>query len=477
MKPKIFAYYLPQFHQIEENDLWWGEGFTEWTNVRGASPLFTGHKQPRVPTTLGYYDIVEDDSIIHRQIELARSNGISGFCFYYYHFAPGKRLLDNPIERYLGDRSLDFPYCLMWANETWTRRWRGTEFEREILLEQDRSDALLECVAHDLARHFQDPRYLRVGDRPVLQIYRPANFDKPSESLKKLRAIWKEDYSLDVHLCGGLTYDESNPAVYGYDASFEFPPHWRTADTLKSMRHAQPVDSFQGTIFSYSKNVAKEISKPFPDGACYPTVMLNWDNTARKKGRAIAFHGFSLFLFFHWLRFAMKRAEMTLPEGNALVFINAWNEWAEGSYLEPDSHFDDRCLRVVKAVADDLDWQGFVGVADPDLKDELLRDTTSTAKSMLQEQIDDFEDAADPDRQGGRDRGSNAHYEELLEAVASASQRKKVLRTKVDNLKKRIETLETKLLLSKKENVFYRKSISARLARPFMKLESKIFNK
>ena len=347
---KLIAYYLPQFHPIPENDEWWGRGFTEWRNVARAFPVFSGHYQPRAPGELGYYDLRVVD-VMRRQVELAKLYGISAFCFHFYWFA-GKRLLELPIENYLANADLDLPFSLCWANETWSRRWSGSE--QDVLIGQRHSAADDIAVIRYLHRYFRDGRYLKIGGRPVLTVYRPSLFPDMAATIGR----WREEMARlgypGIYLIATNAFGFCNHREYGFDALSEFPPHQSAAPNIE---HTLGVSKFRtgGRVRSYATTVALEKLKPPVEEVVHPGVMPAWDNSPRKPENGQIYHGSTPALFADWLRHAVGRAGQH-PAGERLVFINAWNEWAEGAYLEPDLRFGygylDACAAAVRANAE-----------------------------------------------------------------------------------------------------------------------------
>lgn len=328
---KLVAYYLPQFHPIPENDKWWGKGFTEWTNVGKALPSFVGHYQPRLPGELGYYDLRGEDTM-PRQIELAKQHGISAFCFYYYWF-DGHRLLERPVEKLLRDSSLDIEYCLCWANENWSRRWDGSE--NDILMAQNHSEDDDLAIIDDLARFFKDDRYLKVDGKPVLVVYRANILPEVQKTIDRWRARCIDSGIGDIHLVAAETFGLKDPTKIGFDAGVEFPPHGVHAGEITSeLTHYH--DTSKVTIYDYNDVVEAESPREYPEYRLYRSAMPSWDNTARKGINANVFHNSTPSRFKHWLTSLIKQSKQHLPRGERLIFINAWNEWAEGAYLEPD---------------------------------------------------------------------------------------------------------------------------------------------
>jgi len=337
LRAKAIAFYLTQFHAIPENDEWWGKGFTEWTNVARGYPRFIDHYQPRVPRDLGFYDLGQD-GVLERQVEMARAAGIHGFSFYYYWF-DGKRLLENPLERFLADRSIDFPFCLMWANENWTRRWDGQE--EELLMEQtydpDRDADLID----DLQRHFDDDRYIRIGGRPVLLIYRLDIIPDLRDSVDRWRRIWKLRHGEDPLILAAQTFGNSDdPRPFGLDGAFEFPPHQVGGHGGWLNDELELLDpTFTAGVLSYATSMKASLSRLHPDFPLVKTIIPSWDNDARRQGQGLVVHGSTPDLYENWLRGLADIATAHPVDGESLVFINAWNEWAEGAYLEPDVHY------------------------------------------------------------------------------------------------------------------------------------------
>lgn len=344
---KLLAFYLPQFHTIPENDAWWGKDFTEWTNVRPARPLYPGHDQPRIPGDLGYYSL-EDAAVRERQAELARSHGIHGFCYYFYWFG-GKRLLHKPLDDMLRSGTPDFPFCVIWANETWTRRWDGRD--KDILLEQTYGEDDARAFARELIPLFQDPRYIRVDGKPMLLIYRPADIPDPVRYTRLWRDVWRDAGVGEVHLVCALTTRYSDPLRAGFDAAVEFPPH---KSVFAYPRKLDPdtvglTPGFSGEAYDYREFVTNSLRSPEPHFSLYRTLMLRWDNTARLKTASTMFMHCDPTVYTLWLARTIARAIKTHPVAERFVFINAWNEWAEGTYLEPDVTYGDQFLQATRS--------------------------------------------------------------------------------------------------------------------------------
>ncbi|CAI2932539.1 glycosyltransferase WbsX family protein [Aminobacter niigataensis] len=346
---RLIAYYLPQYHAIAENDAWWGKGFTEWRNVARAFPVFEGHYQPRMPGELGYYDLRLPE-VMERQVELAKLYGISAFCFHFYWFG-GRRLLEGPLDHYLETTSLDLPFCLCWANETWSRRWSGRE--QDVLMAQRHSAEDDIAVIHGLDKYFRDERYLKIDGKPVFTVYRASLFPDLKATITRWRGEMERMGYPGIYLIATNAFDFAGHEQYGFDALSEFPPHQvRTP----SIENTLAVSHFRdgGRIRNYADVVAAERAKPTGQGVVHPGVMPSWDNSARRPSSAQIYHGSTPRLFEEWLTHAMQRTTKNPPD-QRLVFINAWNEWGEGAYLEPDLRYGyaylDACAAAIRTYA------------------------------------------------------------------------------------------------------------------------------
>ncbi|MGG5809979.1 glycoside hydrolase family 99-like domain-containing protein [Falsiroseomonas sp. CW058] len=340
-RAKVLAYYLPQFHAIAENDAWWGTGFTEWTNLARGLPRFAGHYQPRVPRDLGHYHLGGPDAgaaVMRRQIDMAKRGGVHGFIFYWYWFN-GHRLLEKPVEAFLADRTLDMPFALMWANENWTRRWDGAA--NDVLMSQDYRAEEEGALIAELARHFADPRYIRVAGRPVITMYRASLVPDTKDAVAGWRRRFREEHGEDPVFVMAQSFDDEDPRPLGFDAAIEFPPHKlakRTAPISASLDYLDP--DFSGTVFSFDEVVRASLDEPEPDYPLIKCAVPGWDNDPRKQGNGtVVIHGAKPATYEAWLAELVERAARTPFFGEPLVCVNAWNEWCEGAYLEPDLHY------------------------------------------------------------------------------------------------------------------------------------------
>jgi glycosyltransferase involved in cell wall biosynthesis len=351
-KVKLIAFYLPQFHPIPENDAWWGRGFTEWTNVTKALPRFVGHTQPQLPEDLGFYDLRNPD-VLRKQAELARQYGIGGFCFHHYWFN-GRRLLEKPLELLLANPDIDINFCINWANENWTRRWDG--LEQDVLMAQAHSPEDDIAFVRSLLPIVRDPRYIRIGGRPLIMIYRPGLLPDPIGTVRRWRMEFARAGLEDPYVVMAQAFHEHDPRRFGIDAAAEFPPH-KVATTPPINSSLQFLDAgFTGHVLDYEAVAEHACSEPAPPYKLFRGVAPSWDNEARKPGRGFALAHSTPAKYGAWLSAACHKAmaEAGHPD-ESIVFINAWNEWAEGTHLEPDRHFGHAYLRETARVLRTLD--------------------------------------------------------------------------------------------------------------------------
>lgn len=340
---RLVCFYLPQFHPIPENDAWWGEGFTEWTNVRPAQPQFEGHCQPHVPGELGYYNLL-DKAVQRRQIDLAKLYGIEGFCFYFYWFG-GKRLLEQPIANYQHDSSLDLPFCLCWANENWSRRWDG--LDKEILIAQNHSpEDDIAFICH-IAKYMMDPRYIRISGKPLLLVYRPSLLPNAAETAMRWRHWCRSNGVGEIYLAYTQSFEKTDPAEYGFDAAIEFPPNNSNPPDITD--DMQTLGDFQGTVYDWRIFPKRSEEYSQPGYTLFRSVCPSWDNTARRKNRGTIFQNSSPAEYQRWLINAIDDtvAHRSDPD-ERLIFVNAWNEWAEGAHLEPDARYGYAFLQATR---------------------------------------------------------------------------------------------------------------------------------
>ena len=339
----LVAFYLPQFHAIPENDAWWGPGFTEWRNVTRALPQFEGHAQPRLPGALGFYDLAAGDTM-RRQVELAHEYGIGAFCFYFYWFN-GQRLLDAPLQAWLADRSLDLPFCLCWANESWSRRWDGRA--DDILIAQDHgAEDDLAFIAH-VAAYLRDPRYLRVEGRPLLLVYRPGLLPDPKATATRWREYCRQQGIREIFIAYVQGFERPDPAELGFDAAVEFPPNMETpAAVTASQSLINP--EYRGEVLDWRELARTVAARDLPAYPLFPGVNTGWDNEPRRPGRGRVYVHASPRGYRDWLQRTIQSRLAATPAARRLVFINAWNEWAEGAVLEPDARLGHAWLEATR---------------------------------------------------------------------------------------------------------------------------------
>jgi hypothetical protein len=345
---RVIAFYLPQFHPIPENDVWWGRGFTEWTNTAKAKPLFPGHYQPHVPSELGFYDLRVPETR-EAQAAMAQEHGVEAFCYYHYWFA-GKRLLERPFDEVMASRTPDFRFCLCWANQTWTGIWHGAP--DRILIQQtypgedDHRDHF-----YWLLRAFTDPRYMTVKGKPLFSVFRPMQIPDVLRVTDLWRELAHKAGLKGLHLIGVHEDPEWSPEQYGFDASVtpRLPPLRRWISWRRPIaRFLQDRDVRQGvpTIYSYEETWS-ELVHAGNQPNNYPCLIPNWDNTPRSGVNGLVLHDSSPELFALQVEKAVQAVRKKAAEYR-IIFVKSWNEWAEGNYLEPDLRFGKGYLRVLK---------------------------------------------------------------------------------------------------------------------------------
>lgn len=355
---KPIALYLPQFHEIPENNEWWGKGFTEWTNVKKAKPVFSGHYQPHVPLNDNYYDLT-DIKNMRKQADLAKAYGIYGFCFYHYWFN-GQLLLEKPIEQWLAS-NIDFNYCLSWANENWTRRWDG--MDKEILMQQIYSEKDEYDHINYLIQFFKDPRYIKVGDKPVLLMYRTELHPNITEATEIWRSEAKKSGFEDLYLIRMENFVRHvDPVISGFDAGMEFAPdgtcqgikvlkknilRYRVKKVLHFTR-LKKSGYFSNYIYDYQDLKKNMETRETPDYTYFRCACPSWDNSARRSKEAQIYINSSPAVFGDWVKNLCHFTRKELDPDKQFLFINAWNEWGEGCHIEPDKKYGYSFLEAVR---------------------------------------------------------------------------------------------------------------------------------
>jgi hypothetical protein len=334
----VIAYYLPQFYKTRYNDEWWGEGSTEWTNVAKAISQFNGQRQPRIPSHLGYYklSLLND---IHSQVDLAKKAGLAAFCFYYYDFGNATSVLRKPLDLFSKSSEVSFPFCLCWANESWTKGFDGTS--SEVLLRQSSSDITNRDFIEGALPYLASSNYLRVGEKLPLVIYRPHHISNPSATLDYWRSFVSSTLGVDLHIIAvaePFRFPIEHYLSIGFDATTEFQPRPIFENPVfPSLVVSAYNPKFAGRVKSYPSCEQDYVNALIYSHRChYPSVATDWDNTPRKFASPTVLIGSSPNSFYSWLSFALKTASCT---DQKICFINAWNEWGEGAYLEPDTHY------------------------------------------------------------------------------------------------------------------------------------------
>ena len=349
---KTIAFYLPQFHCFKENNEWWGKGFTEWTNTKKASPRFEGHYQPRIPhKDIGYYKL-DNIETINKQINLAKQHGIYGFCFYYYWFS-GKRLMEKPLNLFLEHKEINFPFCLCWANENWTRRWDG--LDKEVLIGQKYKKEDAKRFIKDIKKYLLDPRYIKIDNKPLLLIYKPEDIPNFLSIIEDFRKYAKEEEIGELYI---IIKTPSFSTNFNYiekvDGEFDFPPHY-TESNIENIKTLSTT-----LAYDYAKIVKKYDNmyrKHFPIKDFYYTTTMNWDNSPRRKENYLIYCNYSISYFYEWLRNIIRETRKRNKEDKRFMFVNAWNEWAEGTYLEPDEKCGYANINTLSKAIFDLDFE------------------------------------------------------------------------------------------------------------------------
>lgn len=372
LRAKLIAMYFPQLHAIPENDAWWGKGFTDWDNVKSANPQYPEHYQPRVPLNGNYYDQSRLE-VLRGQIDLAKRYGVHGFCQYHYWF-DGKQLLETPTNLILENQDIDFPFCLSWANETWTRRWDGRN--HHVLIQQTHPPLRESWKKHYdyLIRFWTDPRAIKIEGKPVFVIYRPQRIEKIDAMLAFWRELAQQDGLPGLYFIFQKQYELPNAnCLDSFDALFQFQPFEainsptygknpvRRSNLYKLLRSLP--ERYQDTLRDIRARFLKKLTlhdfdaawkhiveiRPDQKLTTFPGAFVDWDNTPRYKNRATIFRGASPEKFAKWFaRLVDGMPQRKLPEN--FIFLNAWNEWSEGAYLEPDERYGYQYLEAVKQV-------------------------------------------------------------------------------------------------------------------------------
>lgn len=348
-KVKVIALYLPQFHSIPENDKWWGEGFTEWFNVRKALPLYKGHNQPRIPLNNNYYNLLNEKTFSW-QVNLAKEYGIDGFCFYHYWF-DGKLLLEKPLENWLSRPELNLNYCFSWANEPWARTWDG--LNTDVLMPQKysgRDD--IEKHINYLLPFFKDSRYIKIDNKPVFVLYRTNTIEYLNDMITIWNSIALDNGFSGIYFVETISTFQTNKYCNLTDGSFFFEPSYGYSQLgIKERIFQKILKLFKGNnvngVLSYSVVWKSILKNKFYDNKNWAGAFIDWDNTPRKKKKGSVYLGVTPNSFhFYFKKLYEKCKEKNVP----YIFVNAWNEWCEGTYLEPDEKNKYAYLEIIKEI-------------------------------------------------------------------------------------------------------------------------------
>lgn len=369
---QFLAYYLPQFHPIPENDAWWGKGFTEWTNVKKAKPLFKGHQQPIIPGKLGYYDLLKQPNIQEEQAKLARDNGVDGFIYYQYWFDTNKMLLEKPAEAMLANKNIDISFCFCWANETWKGIWHGLDNPEVLIEQQYRGVKGYQAYFNYLLPFFKDKRYILVDNKPMFHIYRIEDIPDFKVFTNTFNSLAKQAGFNGVYFIATVVSQSfnvlDNPCVYGqvgldvfFKMRYQKPSFFKTGSLLNKVENKLKTKfgaSYKigvrkkPLIFDYAKGVAQFNIKP-PHNKYIPCVFPNWDNSPRSGKKSLIFKNATPKAWQKHLEVTVKETKNNIDNPKFIV-IKSWNEWAEGNYLEPDKNYGLQWLEVVKRVKSNI---------------------------------------------------------------------------------------------------------------------------
>lgn len=360
---KTIAFYLPQFHEISENSEWWGDGFTEWVNVKKAKPLFPFHNQPKKPLNENYYNLLNAE-VMEEQMKLARKSGIYGFCFYHYWFG-GKKLLERPLENLLENPKAKLPFCFAWANESWTKTWHGASGEKEVLIRQQYgSEEEWKIHFNYLLQFFSDNRYMKKNGKPIFLIYRAGYMGTADEMFALWDKMAIENGFRGMYFINMLTGDDRVLKSKYLKASVDFEPGrtkkaqnavggWKCELKEQLSNNIGDLGYFNGLFSNYLNYdiINKIMLNTYHGKEQYRGIFVNYDDTPRRGRKGMLTIGSTPKKFEKYLRAGVAKS---IAEGNDLYFINAWNEWGEGNFLEPDNKYGYSYLNALQKVMKDV---------------------------------------------------------------------------------------------------------------------------
>ena len=427
---KAIAFYQSQFHPIPENDTWLGKEFPYWTSVFNAQPQFAGHHQPHLPGELGSYDLRLNE-LREQQARLAREYGLHGFC-YHYHWFQGRGILERRLDMMLDSGSPDFPFCICWAHENLSRTWDG--LEADVQLRQEHTEASDLAFIQDVLPILKDARYIRINGAPLLLVYRVSLLPAPARTSAQWRQACREAGLETIHLCAVETAGTPEPQTIGFDSSVQFPPH-----NLQARRSEGTVDDlnphFTGQIHDYGWTVADEMTAPPAPYRRFRGVMPSWDNTPRRGPAATIYANSSPEAYELWLKSVVDATKSNLPPGERFLFINAWNGWAEGAYLEPDQRLGRAYLEATRrALTRTSSWETLVEYArsHQGMSGAVLADWVSDVEAILRSQqqslrclpyLQQARNVTSPNGQAPADTGAEEQASDMTKVVERALDR------------------------------------------------------
>lgn len=358
MKPRVIAFYLPQFHPVKENNEWWGEGFTEWTNVGKAKPLFLHHKQPKVPTDLGYYDLRIED-VREKQAAMAKEAGIEGFCYWHYFFGDGKQLLERPLQEVVKTGKPNFPFCLGWANESWEKKlWNKDSKGNITLIEQKYGEENYRAHYKIVLPILKDERYIKVDGKPLFFIYRPNKIPNATEFINLWRFLYREETGGELHFVAHADENDEDFGKYfemGFDAVYsnrvQAGAKGIQKNILNTVKYTLCKILGLPRLVNFKDVMKKSVSDSDKAENIYPGIICGWDHTPRSGKKGYVYYNFSLSLFRKHVAQVCEIVKEKSPE-HQIIFLKSWNEWGEGNFMEPDMEFKRGKVEILKKVLD-----------------------------------------------------------------------------------------------------------------------------